>query len=82
MMQGGGIFSNERSERTKMQHFSEDMKVISGSMNINREQMVFLPTNKQPSNKEQQSLTHKNSSDKISVAQSVPDPEGSERNPR
>jgi hypothetical protein len=82
-MQGGSvqIFGNDRIERTKLQHLSEEMRVVSGSMNINRDQMVFVPSK---NNKEGQnlSLTHKNSSDKMSIAQSVPDPEGSEKQPR
>ena len=83
-MQGGNqIFTDGRSEKTKMQHLSEEMRVVvSGSMNINRDQMIFVPS-KNPKEKEDRSLTHKISSDKISIAQSVPDPEaGSDKHTR
>lgn len=51
---------------------------MSGSMNINRDNMVFAQS-KNAKESEQVSLTHKNSSDNISNAQSLPDANESER---
>jgi len=61
MVGGGDPALFNRSERTKMQHLSEEMRIATGgSMNINRDQMVFAS--------KKDSLTHKNSSDKMSLA--------------
>lgn len=62
-MVGGDPTLFNRSERTRMQHLSEEMRIATGgggSMNINRDQMVFAS--------KKDSLTHKNSSDKMSLA--------------
>jgi hypothetical protein len=59
-----------------IQHLSDDMKVNSVSLSINRYNMVFAATqNNKDGGVGTGPLTQKNSSENMSISQSIPDPD-------